>query len=144
MHINLKKHRPDATAPMYATSGASGADVFASLDHPVIVHPGETKLIPLGFSLALPQGFGAFLLPRSGIGAKDGVVLGNLVGLCDSDYRGEYMAAIWLRKEGQAFTIRPGDRIAQMVIMPTIHAVFEEVTELDATERGAGGFGSTG
>ena len=144
MKIKIKKLRPSAVIPSYSTFGSSGADVCAAIDEPVTIHPGETKIVPLGFSLSFPQGFGAFLLPRSGLGAKSGIVLANLVGLCDSDYRGEYMAAIWYRKDGEAFTINPGDRIAQIVIMPTNQVEFDEVECLDQTERGAGGFGSSG
>lgn len=144
MKINIKKHHKNAILPKYATDGASGADVCAAIDQPITIHPGETKLIPLGFSMSVPEGYGAFLLPRSGLGVKSGIVLGNLVGLCDSDYTGQYMAAIWYRKEGEAFTINPGDRIAQMVIMPTFQAEFNEVDELVSTDRGDGGFGSTG
>ena len=144
MKIRIKKLRPSAVIPSYSTIGSSGADVYAAIDEPVTIHPGETKIVPLGFSLSVPQGFGVFLLPRSGLGTKSGIVLANLVGLCDSDYRGEYMAAIWYRKDGEAFTINPRDRIAQIVIMPTHHVEFEEVEELDKTERGAGGFGSSG
>lgn len=144
MKVQIKKVRPNAIIPKYASLGASGADVCAAIDSPVTIHPGETTLVPLGFSMAVPDGFGAFLLPRSGLGTKSGIVLGNLVGLCDSDYRGEYMAAIWYRKDGEAFTINPGDRIAQMVIIPTVQAEFYVVDELSSTERGANGFGSTG
>lgn len=144
-NINMKLHHPDAVVPKYATTGAAGADVFSRLDSEIYIHPGETKLIPLGFSLELPTGFAAFLIPRSGLGTKSGIVLGNLVGLCDEDYRGEYMAAVWNRNlDGAAFRINPKDRIAQMAIVPVIQGNFVVTNQLSDTERGEGGFGSTG
>lgn len=143
--IKIKRLHSNVALPKFATSGAAAADVCAAINDPVVVHPGETVQIPLGFALELPPTLAALILPRSGLGAKSGLVLGNLVGLCDSDYRGQYIAAMWLRKDGQAFTIKPGDRIAQMMIVPIIpNLEFEEVEELGTTERGAGGFGSTG
>jgi dUTP pyrophosphatase len=143
--IKLKRIHPTANLPKYATVGSAAADVCAAIDSPVTIHPGETVQIPLGFALELPAGLAALLLPRSGLGAKQGVVLGNLVGLCDSDYRGQYIAALWLRQDGQAFTVNPGDRIAQLMIVPVVSdVVFSEVEELGTTERGEGGFGSTG
>lgn len=152
MKINVKLTHRDAVLPVFKTPGAAGADVCACLpDGPVFIHPGQTRMIPLGFAMALPDmdasaiKLGAFLLPRSGLGSKDGIVLGNLVGLIDQDYRGEVTAAVWNRNgDGQAFRINHGDRIAQMVIQPVIQAEFTVVDNLDATERGTGGFGSTG
>ena len=143
--INIKLVRDNAVVPKFATEGSAAVDVCAAIDSAVTIHPGETKKIPLGFALELPIGYGAFLLPRSGLGANHGVVLGNLVGLCDPDYRGEYVAPIWIRQEGQAYTVNPGDRIAQMVILPVLQNFsFVEVQDISETERGAGGFGSTG
>ena len=144
MKIKIKKLHSETILPKKGTPGAAARDVFARLDSTVFVHPGETIFVPLGFSLELPHDHAAFLLPRSGIGSKQGVVLVNLVGLCDEDYRGEYTAPVWLRKDGPAFEINPGDRIAQMVVMPVLNYEFDEVDELSDTERGDGGFGSTG
>lgn len=130
---------------MYATAGAAGADLRACIEAPIYLQPGETTLVPLGFAMALPPGTAAMLLPRSGLGAKHGIVLGNLVGLIDEDYRGQVMASVWNRNTGgMPFTIQPMDRIAQMVVVPVLQATFELVDELPETERGAGGFGSTG
>ena len=144
MRLNIQKTKEAAKIPQYMSEQAAGADVFACLEHDVVISPGETKLIPLGFKMELPPGFAAFLLPRSGLGVKSGIVLGNLVGVCDADYRGEYMAALWYRQDGQAFKVSDGDRIAQMVIMPVVHAHFDLVDELGTTDRGTGGFGSSG
>lgn len=144
MKVCIQKTRESATVPVYMSELAAGADVFANLEHDIVINPGETKLVPLGFRMELPPGFAAFLLPRSGLGTKNGIVLGNLVGLCDADYRGEYGAAVWYRQDGQAFKISNGDRIAQMVIMPVIHAEFTVMGELSTTVRGMGGFGSSG
>ncbi len=143
--VNIKLHQPDAKVPFYATEGAMGSDVFACITGEVWVHPGQTKLIPLGFSMELPKGLAAFLLPRSGLGHKSGIVLGNLVGLIDEDFRGEVYASVWNRNsEGEAFCIHPSDRLAQMVIVPAVQAEFNVVSSLGETNRGAGGFGHTG
>lgn len=145
MKINIKRLHPDARIPQFATAGSAAVDVCAAIDTPVTIHPGQTVPIPLGFAMELPANYAALLLPRSGLGAKSGLVLGNLVGLCDSDYRGQYIAAMWLRQDGQAFTVNPGDRIAQMMIVPVLaNFQFNEVEELGQTERGEGGFGSSG
>lgn len=144
MKIDIQPVSLQSKVPQYMSEQAAGADVFAHIEQPVTLNPGETKLIPLGFKLALPDGYAAFLLPRSGLGYKQGVVLGNLVGLCDADFRGEYCAALWYRKDGPAFTVQPGERIAQMVIMPVIQVQFNIVEALGDTVRGAGGFGSSG
>ena len=130
--------------PAYATSGSAGLDLRACLDAPVVLEPGQTQLIPTGLAVHLddPQ-LAAMLLPRSGLGHKHGVVLGNLVGLIDSDYQGPLMVSVWNRSQ-QAFTIQPLERIAQMVIVPVVQAQFEVVSDFATTQRGEGGFGSTG
>ena len=130
--------------PEYATEGSAGLDLRAALKEAKTILPGETFLIPTGLSvhIADPE-LAAMILPRSGLGHKHGIVLGNLVGLIDSDYQGELMVSCWNR--GQTpFTIEVGERIAQMVLVPVVQADFEIVTEFDASDRGEGGFGSTG
>lgn len=130
--------------PQYATQGSAGLDLRACINAPITLATGETQLIPTGIAIYLnnPQ-LAAMLLPRSGLGHKHGIVLGNLVGLIDSDYQGELMVSLWNRGT-EAFTIQPFDRIAQMVIVPVVQAAFEQVDEFQLTERGTGGFGSTG
>jgi deoxyuridine 5'-triphosphate nucleotidohydrolase len=130
--------------PHYATDGAAGMDMRACVDAPLVIAPGETRLIPTGLAIHLQEsGLAAMLLPRSGLGHKHGIVLGNLVGLIDSDYQGQVFVSCWNRG-GETFTIQPGERIAQMVIVPVVHADFEVVEEFAASARGAGGFGHTG
>ena len=130
--------------PHYATPGSAGLDLRACLDEAIVLQAGETKLIPTGLSIYLDNpNLAAMLLPRSGLGHKHGIVLGNLVGLIDSDYQGELMISVWNRGQ-TAFTIEPMERIAQMVIVPVVQAIFEQVDEFVASERGEGGFGSTG
>ena len=130
--------------PHYATLGSAGLDLRACLDEAIVLQAGETKLIPTGLSIYLDNpNLAAMLLPRSGVGHKHGSVLGNLVGLIDSDYQGELMISVWNRGQ-TAFTIEPMERIAQMVIVPVVQATFEQVDEFVASERGEGGFGSTG
>ena len=130
--------------PHYATLGSAGLDLRACLDEAIVLQAGETKLIPTGLSIYLDNpNLAAMLLPRSGLGHKHGIVLGNLVGLIDSDYQGELMISVWNRGQ-TAFTIEPMERIAQMVIVPVVQATFEQVDEFVASERGEGGFGSTG
>ncbi|MCG7656969.1 dUTP diphosphatase [Wielerella bovis] len=130
--------------PQYATSGSAGLDLRACLDEPITLQACETKLIPTGIAIYLDNpNLAAMLLPRSGLGHKHGIVLGNLVGLIDSDYQGELMVSLWNRGQ-TAFTIEPMERIAQMVIVPVVQAAFELVDEFAASERGEGGFGSTG
>ncbi|MEE8263678.1 MAG: dUTP diphosphatase [Gammaproteobacteria bacterium] len=130
--------------PKYATSGSAGMDVRACLDDPLTLGPGETALIPSGFAvhIADPQ-LAAVLLPRSGLGHKHGLVLGNLVGLIDSDYQGEVLVSCWNRAKAP-FTIHPGERIAQLVFVPMVRAAFEIVDTFEESTRGAGGFGHTG
>lgn len=130
--------------PEHATDGAAGVDLRACLDTPLTLHPGETRLIGTGIAIHIgDKGLAAVLLPRSGLGHKHGIVLGNLVGLIDSDYQGEVMVSCWNRGE-DTFTIQPGERIAQMVFVPVVQARFRVVGEFESSERGGGGFGSSG
>ena len=130
--------------PEYATPGSAGLDLRAALEDELIIEPGQTELIKTGLSIHIADpGLAAMILPRSGLGHKHGIVLGNLVGLIDSDYQGELMVSVWNRSQ-TAFTIKPLERIAQMIIVPVVQAQFNVVTEFEQSERGAGGFGSTG
>ena len=130
--------------PAYATPGSAGLDLRACLDAALVLQPGQTALIPTGLSVHIGDpGLAALLLPRSGLGHKHGIVLGNLVGLIDSDYQGPLMVSCWNRGSAP-FTIEPMERIAQMVIVPVVQATFRVVSEFGSSERGAGGFGSTG
>ena len=130
--------------PGYATPGSAGLDLRACLDAALVIEPGQTVLIPTGLAIHIADpGLAAMILPRSGLGHKHGIVLGNLVGLIDSDYQGPLMVSCWNRS-ATAFTVLPLDRIAQLVIVPVVQARFRVVPEFGASERGAGGFGSTG
>jgi dUTP pyrophosphatase len=130
--------------PAYATPGSAGLDLRACIDAPLQLPPGGAALIPTGLSIHIGDpGLAAMLLPRSGLGHKHGIVLGNLVGLIDSDYQGPLMVSCWNRG-AQAFTVQPLERIAQMVIVPVVQAAFKRVEEFEASSRGEGGFGSTG
>ncbi|MBN7819104.1 dUTP diphosphatase [Bowmanella sp. Y26] len=130
--------------PEYATPGSAGMDLRACLDAPLLLAPGQTELLPTGIAIHIADpGICATILPRSGLGHKHGVVLGNLVGLIDSDYQGQLMVSVWNRSD-EEFIIQPGDRIAQMVILPVIQAKFSIVDEFDSSDRGQGGFGSSG
>ena len=130
--------------PAYATPGSAGLDLRACLAEPLVLEPGQTRLIPTGLAIHIGDpGLAAMLLPRSGLGHKHGIVLGNLVGLIDSDYQGPLMVSCWNRGQA-AFTIQPMERIAQMVIVPVVQATFRRVDDFDASQRGEGGFGSTG
>lgn len=130
--------------PDYATHGSAGMDLRACLDTPLDLAPGGSELIPTGLAIHIEdRGLAAVLLPRSGLGHKHGIVLGNLVGLIDSDYQGQLYVSCWNRGR-ESFTIQPGERIAQMVIVPVVRAQFEVVSEFSASQRGAGGFGHTG
>ncbi len=130
--------------PQYATSGSAGVDLRACIDAPLELQPGDTQLIPSGIAIYLQDpGYAAIVLPRSGLGHKHGIVLGNLVGLIDSDYQGQVFVSCWNRGQS-TFTIQPGERIAQLVVVPVVQVEFEVVNEFTATERGAGGFGSSG
>ncbi len=130
--------------PAYATPGSAGLDLRACLDTALVLQPGQTTLIPTGLSVHIADpGLAALLLPRSGLGHKHGIVLGNLVGLIDSDYQGPLMVSCWNRSDA-AFTIEPMERIAQMVIVPVVQVAFRRVESFGSSDRGAGGFGSTG
>ena len=130
--------------PAYATAGSAGLDLRACIDAPIELKPGQTELIPSGIAIHLAEpGLAAVVLPRSGLGHKHGIVLGNLVGLIDSDYQGQIFVSVWNR--GQAvFKLNPMERIAQLVVVPIVQVGFKVVDQFDASERGAGGFGSTG
>ena len=130
--------------PAYATPGSAGLDLRACLDAAMVLEPGQCKLIPTGLAIHVGDpGLAAMILPRSGLGHKHGIVLGNLVGLIDSDYQGPLMVSCWNRGSA-VFTLQPMERIAQLVIVPVVHAEFRRVDEFEASDRGAGGFGSTG
>ena len=130
--------------PTYATPGSAGLDLRACLDAPLLLEPGQTQLIPTGLSIHIGDpGLAAVILPRSGLGHKHGIVLGNLVGLIDSDYQGPLMVSCWNRGP-VPFTVQPLERIAQLVIVPVVQASFRVVDDFGASERGEGGFGSTG
>lgn len=130
--------------PSYATSGSAGLDLRACVDETTLIEPGQTILVKTGLAIYIEDTqFAGLILPRSGLGHKHGIVLGNLVGLIDSDYQGELMVSVWNRSQ-TAFTLEPGERLAQYVLVPVVHAEFEQVEEFVATERGAGGFGHTG
>ncbi len=130
--------------PRYATPGSAGLDLRAVLDDVLTIAPGETVLVPTGLAIHIEDtGYAALILPRSGLGHKHGIVLGNLVGLIDSDYQGQLMVSVWNRG-GQAFVLEPFERIAQLVIVPVVQAEFDLVESFDASRRGDGGFGSSG
>ncbi|MFN0185085.1 MAG: dUTP diphosphatase [Aquabacterium sp.] len=130
--------------PAYATPGSAGLDLRAALDAPLTLAPGQAELIPTGLAIHIADpGLAAMILPRSGLGHRHGIVLGNLVGLIDSDYQGPLMVSAWNRS-GQAYTVQPMERLAQLVIVPVLQARFERVDSFEASARGAGGFGSTG
>lgn len=134
----------DYPLPQYATEGSAGVDLRACIDAPLELKPGDTQLIPSGIAIYLQDpGYAAIVLPRSGLGHKHGIVLGNLVGLIDSDYQGQIFVSCWNRGQS-AFTIQPGERVAQLVVVPVAQVEFDVVNEFAATERGAGGFGSSG
>ncbi|RKF49240.1 dUTP diphosphatase [Paraburkholderia fungorum] len=130
--------------PAYATTGSAGLDLRACLDEPLTLKPGETALVPTGLAIHVGDpGYAALILPRSGLGHKHGIVLGNLVGLIDSDYQGQLMISTWNRGE-TTFVLNPMERLAQLVIVPVVQAEFNIVDDFESSERGAGGFGSTG
>jgi dUTP pyrophosphatase len=130
--------------PTYATPGSAGLDLRACIDHVAILQPGETQLIPTGIAIHLGDpSYAAMILPRSGLGHKHGIVLGNLVGLIDSDYQGQLLVSCWNRSK-EPFMLNPMERIAQLVIVPVMQASFNVVEDFDSSERGEGGFGSTG
>jgi dUTP pyrophosphatase len=130
--------------PAYATPGSAGMDLRACIDAPITLEPGHAELIPTGVAIHIGDpGLAAIILPRSGLGHKHGIVLGNLVGLIDSDYQGQLMVSCWNRGS-EAFELKPMERLAQLVLVPVVHASFEETTDFKASERGVGGFGSSG
>ena len=146
MKIDVKiiDERMATQLPAYATPGSAGLDLRACLSEPLTLQPNAWQLVPTGIAIYLQDpNFAAIILPRSGLGHKHGIVLGNLVGLIDSDYQGQLMVSAWNRS-GVAFTIEPMERIAQLVIVPVVQAQFNVVTEFPASERGEGGYGSTG
>jgi len=130
--------------PAYATEGSAGLDLRACLEAPLLLAPGRTELIPTGLAIHVDDpALAALILPRSGLGHRHGIVLGNLVGLIDSDYQGQLMVSCWNRA-GEPFTVRPGERIAQLVVVPVVQVQLEVVTEFTVSSRGAGGFGHSG
>jgi dUTP pyrophosphatase len=145
LDVKVMDERLRSMMPNYATSGSAGLDLRACLDAPLTLQPNAWQLVPTGMAIHLKDpNYAALILPRSGLGHKHGIVLGNLVGLIDSDYQGQLMVSAWNRSD-VAFTIEPMERIAQLVIVPVVQAQFNLVDEFDAsTERGAGGYGSTG
>jgi len=142
--LKILDQRLRANMPAYATPGAAGLDLRACIEAPVTIAPGDTHLVSTGMAIHIADpGYAAVILPRSGLGHKHGIVLGNLVGLIDSDYQGQLMVSCWNRGQAE-FTINPMERIAQMVIVPVVQATFRVVDDFDASHRGEGGFGSTG
>ncbi|OYW66001.1 MAG: deoxyuridine 5'-triphosphate nucleotidohydrolase [Hydrogenophilales bacterium 16-64-46] len=144
MDVKILDARLRDALPAYATPGSAGLDLRACIDAPIQLQPGETRLIPTGLAIHLADpGYAALILPRSGLGHKHGIVLGNLVGLIDSDYQGQLMVSAWNRSQ-TAFELVPMERLAQLVIVPVVQAQFNVVDEFESSERGTGGFGSTG
>ena len=144
LEIRVLDERMRDRLPAYATPGSAGLDLRACVDSPVELAPGQAQLLPTGLAIHIADpGYAALILPRSGLGHKNGIVLGNLVGLIDSDYQGQLMVSCWNRGT-QPFVIEPGERIAQLVIVPVVQAEFRQVDSFDASARGEGGFGSTG
>jgi dUTP pyrophosphatase len=144
MDVKILDTRLRDQLPQYATAGAAGLDLRACIDGPITLQPGETRLIPTGLAIHLSDpGYAALILPRSGLGHKHGIVLGNLVGLIDSDYQGQLMVSAWNRSQ-QAFELTPLERLAQLVIVPVMQAEFNVVEDFETSQRGEGGFGSTG
>lgn len=142
--VRVLDARMAAQMPAYATPGSAGLDLRACVDEPLVLAPGASALIPTGLSIHIGDpGLAAMILPRSGLGHKHGIVLGNLVGLIDSDYQGPLMVSCWNRSQA-AFTVQPLERIAQLVIVPVVQAAFRVVDSFEASARGEGGFGSTG
>ena len=142
--VRVLDERVAGHMPAYATAGSAGLDLRACIDAPLVLEPGQAALIPTGLALHIGDpGLAAMLLPRSGLGHKHGIVLGNLVGLIDSDYQGPLMVSCWNRGAA-VYTVQPLERIAQMVIVPVVQAQFRRVESFQSSARGAGGFGSTG
>jgi dUTP pyrophosphatase len=144
IELKILDPRLQEQLPAYATTGSAGLDLRASIAEPLSIEPGTTHLIPTGIAIHIADpGYAAMILPRSGLGHKHGIVLGNLVGLIDSDYQGELMVSTWNRGSS-TFVLHPMDRLAQLVIVPVLQVGFNIVDSFDSSERGAGGFGSTG
>jgi dUTP pyrophosphatase len=142
--VKILDHRMKELLPAYATAGSAGLDLRAAIGAPLTIAPGSTELVPTGLAIHIGDpAYAAMILPRSGLGHKHGIVLGNLVGLIDSDYQGELMISTWNRGQAE-FTLQPMDRLAQLVIVPVLQVELNVVDEFGASERGAGGFGSTG
>ena len=144
IELRILDERLRESPPAYATEGSAGLDLRACIEAPMAIAPGTTHLIPTGMALHLADaGYAAMVLPRSGLGHKHGIVLGNLVGLIDSDYQGQVVVSIWNRGR-EAFELQPLERVAQLIIVPVVRATFVEVDAFAASRRGSGGFGSTG
>lgn len=144
LQVKILDERIRGMLPQYATSGAAGLDLRACVDAPLVLEPGQSQLVPSGMAIHVADpGYAALILPRSGLGAKNGIVLGNLVGLIDSDYQGPLMVSLWNRGKA-SFTVQPLERIAQLVVVPVVQVQLQVVEEFSASARGAGGFGSTG
>ena len=144
LEVKILDERIRGMLPHYATAGAAGLDLRACVDAPLMLEPGASRLVSSGIASHVGNpGYAAVILPRSGLGAKSGIVLGNLVGLIDSDYQGPLMISVWNRGKAP-FTIQPLDRIAQLIVVPVVQVEFEVVEDFAASTRGAGGFGSTG
>mgnify|MGYP002530464615 CR=1 FL=1 len=144
MQVKFKLTRPGAKAPAYATPGSAAADLCAVLDEPYVLQPGQRALLPTGLAIQLPgPQYVALVFARSSLGAKKGVALSNGVGVIDSDYRGEIQVGL-ANLSTESYTIQPGERVAQLMVVPVAQAAFEQAAELDDTQRGTGGFGSTG
>jgi len=144
LEVRILDERIRGMLPHYATPGAAGLDLRACIEEEIILNAGDSRLVPTGIAIHVADpGYAAMILPRSGLGVKSGIVLGNLVGLIDSDYQGPLMVSLWNR--GQApFAVQPMDRVAQLIVVPVVQVEFEVVQEFAASSRGAGGFGSTG
>jgi dUTP pyrophosphatase len=144
LEVKILDERIRGMLPHYASAGAAGLDLRACINTELVLNPGESQLVSSGIAIHVADpGYAAMILPRSGLGAKSGIVLGNLVGLIDSDYQGPLMVSLWNRGKS-AFTIQPLDRIAQLLVVPVVQVEFEVVEEFAASARGGGGFGSTG
>jgi dUTP pyrophosphatase len=144
LQVKILDPRVRHDLPHYATPGAAGLDLRACIDAPLVLQPGDSQLVPSGLAIHIGDpGYAAIVLPRSGLGAKHGIVLGNLVGLIDSDYQGQLFVSVWNRGRA-AFTVQPLERIAQLVVVPVVQVALQVVEEFTESQRGAAGFGSTG
>ena len=141
--VKLKKLTPNAIIPTYGTAQSAGADLYSGMEQPVTIEPGKTEFIHTGIAIAIPEGLVGLVYARSGMACKKGIAPANKVGVIDADYRGEIMVALY-NHGNEAVTVEPGDRIAQLVLTPFITAALDEADSLDETDRGNGGFGSTG